>query len=166
MKITAEDRAAVANRKTKPKMSDAAKAKLRNISEHDKIDQQAEQNFSEAFQRLPRDVPAMRYVLRKILPTIGALAIREHKSGRGDEYNIMRMAQKLLAGVTSGLRPQRVIDVVLLAELTPDELRMTDDAFEKELAIHAIMRHRVSGKVKRGSLEEKQQQMRKRVLAA
>jgi len=172
MKITAADRAAVAASNTKSKMSDAAKTKLRCIDEHDKINQRAEEQFVAAFQQLPKDVPAMRHVLRRIFPFIGALHVREHRSDFGDEYSITRMAQKLLAGLTSGLCPQRVIDVALLAELTPDELRMTDDAFEKELAIHAGMRHRVNGKltatdkhihgVKRGSLEEKQRRMLKR----
>jgi hypothetical protein len=131
LKITEGDRAAVrAAEDQKPKMSQRAKDALRDMNEHAKEDRLAEERFIAAFERLPQNVPAMRYVLRKVFPECG------------DQCALTRMAMKLIACLASGLRPACVHDVAFLAELTAAEFEMSEAAFEAELAKHSAKRYR------------------------
>jgi len=156
MRITEEDRiAARAEReRTQSKMSEATKAKLRQQSEADKCDEVEEARVHAQFMKLRRDVPNFANALYQIV---------------GPNEHIIRMARKLLAALDAGLVPtlrHASSDIMFLAALTPVEEQMTDEEFDKELRVHTNMRHRVSSAVrpKRGSLAEKQAQMRKRAI--
>lgn len=175
MKITEADRQAVrVQRAVKHKMTEQAKAALRGRSEHERINKEAGEKFLAAFDKLPKEVPAMRYVLRKIFSSAFEAQTLE-VIWHGDDYelrvvpkpgepvpHLTRMAQKLLASLESGLRPapeSATSDIVFLATLTPAEERMTEKQFEAELRIHAEMKHKnklSTGKRQRASRKAKE----------
>jgi len=134
MKITEQDRQAAraAHEQQRVRMSEAAKAKLREQNERDKTNSAAESLFVERFMKLPREVPAMRYVLRKIYDAeLGAettAPVAQHLS---------RMAEKVLACLAGGLVPACVHDVALMAELAQDELKMVPEIWDAQLEHYA-----------------------------
>jgi len=136
------------------RMSEAAKAKLREQNEADKRDEVEEARLYAQFLKLRRDAPNYANAIFQIM---------------GGSPHIVRMARKLLAAGESGLVPtlrHASSDIVFLSTLTPAEEEMSDAEFDAEMKQHAAMRHKFHDTIrpKRGSLEEKQRQMRKRVV--
>jgi len=156
MKITEQDRtrAREEHEQNRVKMSEAAKQKLREQNEADKRDEVEEARLYAQFLKLRRDAPNYANAIFNIM---------------GGSPHIVRMARKLLAAVESGLVPtlrHASSDIVFLSTLTSTEEQMNDAEFDAEMKQHAAMRHKVHDTMrpKRGSLEEKQRQMRKRAV--
>lgn len=165
MHITEADReSARAAREARPKMTESAKAALRARNEHERASKLADDKFVATFNRVPKDMTAMRYVLRTIFvepaPTLEVLFT-------GDDYvlrelprdpkmklpyfieHLTRVALKLLSQLDAGLRPTSPSDVVLMATLTPNEEKMTDPQFDAELIKHAAVYSRSKQKTEK-----------------
>jgi len=147
MRITEQDRVAARAEREQhaPRMSEEAKRKLKEQNEHDRTNKSAEERVLAWFLRLPKDVSTMRYVLRKIFPLVSAVVVRTKYPDYGDRFNLDRAARKLLAGLDSGLVPTAeniVQQIAFMSELTPYEIRMSDEAFVIELLKQANTKHR------------------------
>lgn len=148
MRITDADRTAAREQHSaRPKMTERAKAALRERNEADRRNEVEEARVCAEFLKLRRDVPNFVHALQQI---------------HGLSPHLDRMAQKLLASLESGLLPtpsNAVSDIVFLATLTPAEERMTDTQFEAEIRKHAEMKHRakvIPEKRKRASRKAKE----------
>lgn len=100
---------------TRPKMSDAAKAKLRSINEHDRKD-------AEADARLVKEFNSRPVVLERLVDLFA-------KAFGGPERNPRRRAIKAMYRLTEGRRVYHISDLSLFGELLLGEAEITMHRF-------------------------------------
>jgi hypothetical protein len=137
MQVTMEDRAIaqVEREKSKRKMTSGAIAKMRLAIEAKQHQIEAERVFIEMFERIvalnwrqdspPSDFWPLRQVLERISRPVNET---EMTRGQVDRY-YDRRTLKLQHSLANGWKPKFVHDVAFLAELTPEEWALSDEAF-------------------------------------
>lgn len=106
-------------------MSVKAVERMRGLADERKREAEAEQRLVAEFTRLPKDSWTMRQVLGRI--TRPATEARMTAKEIDDYYD--RRTLKLRRSLASGLRPTSAFDAVFLAELTPEEERLSEGLF-------------------------------------
>lgn len=117
------------NREHKRKMSATVAQRLRKATEDRERAAEAEASFIKTFGELETDSWTMRQLLERIShPAKEPTMTREELD---DYYD--RRALKLRRCLAMGWNPQSVRDVILFAELTPFEWKMSGSAFYEQL---------------------------------
>ena len=106
-------------------MSESAKRKLRTANDAIKADQLATERFAALFRRLPKEIPVLVELYKRIYA---------HDRERITDDTLLRMSQKLVWSLRHGWQVGSVCDVILMGALTADEGEMPEEAFAKHLA--------------------------------
>jgi hypothetical protein len=137
---------------SKPRLSEAAAARLRAIREQDKADKIATESFAEQFRRLPKDIWTLVQMLKRIYSSdqnawttaviydadgcvLSVTPVR--KAPQMTDNLLERMADKIRWSLQHGWTVASISDVVFAAALTEDEKRMSDERFISHLEGHA-----------------------------
>lgn len=118
MKITEQDREVARNEIASQKMSEKVADRLRQITEQERADKEANKRFAAAFATCPHDCWTLAQIIGRI---------------SSDHTQLERKANKLRAGLRKGWTVTSTQSAVLLSELTLEECQMSDEQFVASL---------------------------------